>query len=79
MNHNYKESTGFQVGDLVRVNETTLGGDPVYWKGKIVKIHTMGKMANIKDVNPNSSYYGDIFPRLIEPLTPWDSKDDVNV
>ena len=79
MDHHYKDLTGFRAGEIVRVNEALPGQSPEYWKGKIVKIHTQGTMANVKDVNPNSSYFGEVFPRFIESLAPWDKADEVNI
>jgi len=79
MDHHYKTKTGFQVGEIVRVNEALPGQPPIYWKGKIVKIHTAGRMANVEDVNPNSSYYKEVFSRFIESLAHWNPEDDVNI
>ena len=79
MNHHYKELTGFQVGEIVRVNEALPGQPPIYWKGKIVKIHTAGRLANIEDINPNSSYHKEVFSRLIQCLAHWKSEDEVNI
>lgn len=65
----------FKKGDLVRVEESR----QCYWKGRIIKIHTMGTMANVKDVNPNSSHYNSLFPVFLKDLEPWNSADNVNV
>ena len=50
MDHNYKDLTGFQAGEIVRVEQEK----EVYWKGVITKIHSMGSLATVKDINPNS-------------------------
>jgi transcription antitermination factor NusG len=78
MDHYYKDLTGFQVGDLVRVDE----GSEEYWKGKITKITTVrwsGTIMMVKNVNPNSIHFGDVFPRFVQNLKIWDPADDVNI
>lgn len=65
----------FKINDIVRVTEDK----ETYWKGKVMKIYTTSKTADIKDINPNSLYNKGIFRRFINNLTPWNSRDDVNI
>lgn len=77
MDHDYKILTGFQVGDIVRVESRH--EKECYWKAKIVKIHTMGTLANVTDVNPTSVWHGEISCVRIGQLKIWDPSDDVNI
>lgn len=75
MDHHYESLTGFKVGEIVRVEEEL----EVFWKGEIFKIHTGGSMATVKDVNPNSIGFNDLFVVYVRQLAKWDPADDVNI
>ena len=68
----------FKIGDLVRVNEAMPGQEPIYWKGKVVKIINNWHYG-VEDINPNSSYYKEVFTRNDFGLTYWDTLDNVNI
>ena len=57
-----------KIGDRVWVNERSLSGKLLKheWQGEVTKVLADG--AEIKDCDPNSSYYGQTFPRFFQQL-----------
>lgn len=57
-----------KIGNTVWVNESTGSGKPLprEWYGKVMEIDC--NTAQIKDTNPDSDYYGQVFSRALDAL-----------